>query len=962
MTNVPLRRLRTALARARWASRPALAVAAALLSLAAAAPAASAQEQTASIVLGDPNEEHGLVQAEQPDGRTTAVTVGDRSARATAPGDDPSWGRYMYFGLDDELASDGYYVARVEVEYLDEGTQSFGLQYDSNDCTATLNGAYDSAGDVQRSGTGNWKTATFDLPDARFANRENGGSDFRFAAGGSTLTIHSVTVTILEDRTTHPPAPEPGVAEPVEQVSLERSAERLALDNGYVHAEFDLAHPQIDVIRADFGGRRRYAADLTSAGAGPLGQSGVVLERDGPDGAHASSEAAGDDLRVSVLRDDPQEVVLRIDGIVDDAGDPLVTSSWTLALKARERAFRLQTSTRALRTADVGGVRIAAHLSGSSVHGLFERGVVQMMNSADPDFASSSPLERAYFLGAPGGGAIDVASDGQRATVLHSRAACGNAPTGGAARTGVELVLAGSHPEPDRWTRSGWSAAAPTRIAAGQRWRTDATIAANGYDFPAGGLVEPGDNLPEGDLRAIYTAVYGTAAGVLGSYGQPGAAYPTLATPNRSYGAGNSFFDPDAWEVIRALLYSGDRYLQREARRVIERSGQAILASGQIPHHFDGADPTYVAISGATQTGPNIFWISSALDYAGATGDYDWLRTQMPRIEHALAFITDRYDPGVQLISAPGPLWIDVFIRENYTADTNAFMVGLLRRIADAEAFLGDAGRAADRRGMADDIAAGMNERLWSGDHYVTQLNPDGSTRDLVDYDANLLAVAFGAAPPDRARAILDRVDAGPCTHGRATWVSERYYGPADTYNGNTGDSATAMGRIGWADAGARRRVGDLATYRDAILDPLRADLLERTWLTERYDCAGNAIRAPYYHEYPELVAMLLREVTYGIDLGLGKVTIDPFGPRDYRYHVGDVDVDYSARSLDLSLPGSGQRAFELHGLVAGARYAVVATGSGSAEPQQPRADAQGTLRFDAPVGADTTIRVRLQD
>ena len=480
----------------------------ALLILALAAPAASAQEQTASVVLGDPNVEEGLVQIDQADGRTTPVTAGDRSARATAPGDDPSWGRYMYFGLDDEIASDGYYVARVEVEYLDEGTESFGLQYDSNDCTATLNGAYDSAGDVQRTGTGTWKTATFDLPDARFANRENGGSDLRLGAGGSTLTVHRVTVTILEDRTSHPPAPEPGVAKPVEQVSLERSAGRLALDNGYVRAEFDLEHPQIDVIRADFGGRRRYAGDLTAAGAGPLGQSGIVLEREGADGAHASSLRAGEDLRVSVLRDDPAEVVVRIDGIVDDAGDPLVESSWTLALAARERAFRLSASTRALRTAEVRGVRIGAHLSPGSAHGMFERGVVQMMNSPAPDFASGSPLERAYFLGAPGGGAIDVTAHGQRETVLHSRTACGNAPTGGEARTGFELVLAGSHPQPDRWTGASWSAAEPARVEAGASWRTDATIAANGYDFPAGALAGPSANLPEDDLRAIYTAVY----------------------------------------------------------------------------------------------------------------------------------------------------------------------------------------------------------------------------------------------------------------------------------------------------------------------------------------------------------------------------------------------------------------------------------------------------------------------
>ncbi len=590
-----------------------------------------------------------------------------------------------------------------------------------------------------------------------------------------------------------------------------------------------------------------------------------------------------------------------------------------------------------------------------SAHGLFERGAVQRINSSEPDFASTSRLERAYFVGAPGKGAIDVDAKGQREAVLHSRAVCGNIPAGGEARTGLELVLAGDHPDRDHWTRTSWAAAEPRILSQGQRLgAVDMRVAANGHDFPAGGLVTPRETLPERDLRAIYTAVYGTAAGVLGSYDIPGAAYPTLAFPNRSYGSGNSFFDPDAWEVLRALLYSGDRYLQAEARKVIERSGAAMLPSGQIPHHFDGTAPTYVAISGATQTGPNIFWISSALDYAAETGDRAWLRAQMPRIERALAFITDRYDAGRRLISAPGPLWIDVFIRENFTSDTNAFMVGLLRRTAEAEAALGDHARAAQQRALAGDIAAGMNARLWNGDHYVTQLNPDGSRRDLVDYDANLLAVAFGVAPPDRARAILDRVDAGPCTHGRATWVSETYYGPDDTYNGNTGDSATAMGRIGWADAHARRAVGDVATYRDKILEPLQADLLARTWLTERYDCNGNAIRAPYYHEYPELVAMLLREVSYGIELGVGSVSIDPIEARPYSFALGGVAVDYSQSKVTAALPGTGAREYAIAGMTAGAEYSVKAAGAGT---QRVRADAGGTLRFTAPTAVEVTRR-----
>jgi hypothetical protein len=42
---------------------------------------------------------------------------------------------------------------------------------------------------------------------------------------------------------------------------------------------------------------------------------------------------------------------------------------------------------------------------------------------------------------------------------------------------------------------------------------------------------------------------------------------------------------------------------------------------------------------------------------------------------------------------------------------------------------------------------------------------------------------------PERAKKVFSRVDRGHCTHGRATYVSEKYYGPEMT-GGNIGDSA----------------------------------------------------------------------------------------------------------------------------------------------------------------------------
>jgi len=788
--------------------------------------------------------------------------------------------------------------------------------------------------------------------------------------------------------------------------TLTRAPGRLILANGYVRVEFNLTHPQIDIVRADFSGAGNYGPNLLAAGRDPAGltRGGIVLERDdaktgsvaaitgaaGPGTvapaaappaqarAHSSSQGASAPPRIVVLAQAPGLVRVRIDGIADDPITPLVTSDWTVSLPAGARAFTLDVAARALRDAgNVAGVRLSSYLAPFSTYGFFARGVEQMMNSRAPFFASDSPLRRFYALG--GGGSVDLTATGSaRETVLMS------GRPGSVVRGGIQQVLAGHYPRHDTWTRAGWGDAAPTRVTAGETWTVSDTIAVNDADFPVGNL-PPGSNLPADDLRALYTAIYASSAGALVTYALPGETATTLATPWRDYAHGYNFYDPDTWMAVSALVYSGDPYLQGQARAIIDKTGAHILPSGQVPHHFVDTTPSYVAISGATMTGPNIFWIASALQYARATGDYDWLRARMPLLERALGYLTGRYDPRVGLVDAPGPLWIDVFIRDHYASDTNAYMAEILREMADAERFLavndGHASRsagvelAAGHEAVARSIAAAMNARLWAGDHYITQMNPDGSVRDFVDYDANLLAVAFGIASPARAALIMRRINGGGCgpapvEAGYASTVNAAglldasgvYYGPGDTYNRNLGDSSLAMGRIAWADGRASARAGDLTTFDGRVLDPVRTALLARTWLNERYTCGGVAMRARYYHEYPEMVAMLLREVRYGVNIGLRTVDISPLGPTRYHYHIGNVDVDYSPTVVAFTVPGSGDKRVAIAHLIPNALYNVRATDVtdvGDRRVREARAvtDGRGTVTFTAPIGLQWRIR-----
>lgn len=132
----------------------------------------------------------------------------------------------------------------------------------------------------------------------------------------------------------------------------------------------------------------------------------------------------------------------------------------------------------------------------------------------------------------------------------------------------------------------------------------------------------------------------------------------------------------------------------------------------------------------------------------------------------------------------------------------------------------------------------------------MTQVNPDGSTRDFVDYDSNLIAVAHRIPDADRAAKVLTRIDKGHCAAaqgGGPQYVSERYYGPGDTTHGNIGDSACAMGRIAYFDSHARKVVGgptSLAIFNNATMAPLQRDLKKYTWLHERYDRLSKSLLA----------------------------------------------------------------------------------------------------------------------
>ncbi|MDX9755245.1 MAG: DUF5010 domain-containing protein [bacterium] len=147
--------------------------------------------QMVKATLGAGGKEEGLWLVKgQPDGPVQNATQGGSPCAQT-----PSAGHtYMYFSIADPFLFDATEPVRVTYTYWDAGFDRHVFQYDSHDPNAVLKGAYKDHAAVLCTNTNTWKTVSIELTDARFVNRQNGASDFRFAVMNGALAIKDVAV------------------------------------------------------------------------------------------------------------------------------------------------------------------------------------------------------------------------------------------------------------------------------------------------------------------------------------------------------------------------------------------------------------------------------------------------------------------------------------------------------------------------------------------------------------------------------------------------------------------------------------------------------------------------------------------------------------------------------------------------------------------------------------------------
>jgi|GEM_PF-216453 len=137
-----------------------------------------------------------LSHQQPPDGTTIGTTIGSVPCRRNYDRDATPGDQFFYFRIEDSAYyQGGNKDVYITINYYDTGSGTLLLQYDSDDGD-TIPAKYKSGGSVALTNTNTWKRYTYHVLDGYFGQRQNSGSDFRFAkTNGGYAYINRVQIT-----------------------------------------------------------------------------------------------------------------------------------------------------------------------------------------------------------------------------------------------------------------------------------------------------------------------------------------------------------------------------------------------------------------------------------------------------------------------------------------------------------------------------------------------------------------------------------------------------------------------------------------------------------------------------------------------------------------------------------------------------------------------------------------------
>jgi hypothetical protein len=222
--------------------------------------------------------------------------------------------------------------------------------------------------------------------------------------------------------------------------------------------------------------------------------------------------------------------------------------------------------------------------------------------------------------------------------------------------------------------------------------------------------------------------------------------------------ADQAFFMPEiapGISVMPLVRRTIDYWLDRRARR--DPAGRL---TGEITGYWDYGDFLDAEAS------PLI----AAWDYVESTGDLDWLRRRIDRLELAADFLARRDVDADGLVEATQPgtpnalqqpnrsdAWWDALNCGHKDGYTNALIYRAWRSLADLELKLGRADRASGYTRLADRLKAVYAKALFDRESgwLAWWKDRDGALHDYASPTLNGLAIEYGLVEPDLARTIL---------------------------------------------------------------------------------------------------------------------------------------------------------------------------------------------------------------